>query len=767
MRFRALAFAVLLVVAASAAVSPSGRRAAVAAPPADERTGAFVVQFREDATLAGVGDAITGAATDATASSAPSRLVRLEPQDGQTVDAALADLRTSGSVVFAEPERVVHIAQSPNDTYYGSQWHYPQINLPQAWDITTGNANVIVAVIDTGVMVTHPDLDSKITSGGNAGYDFQNSDADPTDDNGHGTFVAGIIGAESNNASWISGVCWLCKIMPVKALDATGNGSTFNVAAGVDWARTHGADVINLSLGSTSNDATLATAVTNAWNAGIPVVAATGNTNAAVLYPAANANTIAVGSNDSAGNRSSFSNFGPTIDIVAPGENVVSTILGGGYGAGSGTSFATPHVAGVIGLMMANGITDPATILARLQTTAPDMGAAGFDNLTGWGRINAPRAVDKAPTVSVTAPANSTTVGGRAVSVTATAADDLAVSKVRFEADGALISEDTTAPYSASWNSTGVIDGAHTLSAKAYDGLAQITTASVAVTVGNNDLTLPAASITAPGSGATISGSAVAFTATASDNVGVTKVRFWAGTTYLGYDSAAPFARTLDTTLLPNGKTTLKIEALDAANNSRVVTRQVTIINPDSTPPTIVIDAPADLATVSGSLVTIAATPSDTQGVQKVQFWAGATYVGYDDTAPYSKTFDSTLLANGALVLKARAVDWGGNMGEDTVSVTVNNNDTTPPSVAAGTPGEGDTVSATVSISATASDDVAVNKVRFWIDGTYLGYDSAAPYTRSWDSTSVSNGAHQLKLQAVDNAGNASTILIVNITVSN
>lgn len=771
MRFRRLLLTACsglaaLSLAPAALLPVTGDAPRAEAAPGD-RTGAIVVQFEPDATLAGVGGAIADAETSATASSAPSRLVRLEPAPGQSVDDAIASLAADGNVVFAEPEHVVTLATTPNDTYYASQWHYPQINLPQAWDITTGSSSVIIGVIDTGVMLTHPDLDSKITTGDNAGWDFVNNDSNATDDHGHGTFVAGIIAAESNNASWVAGVCWTCQIMPLKALDSAGNGNTFNVAAAIDWARTHGADVVNLSLAASANDLTLQTAVNNAHAAGVVVVAATGNDNAGVKYPAAYANAIAVGSNNSSGLRSSFSNFGPEIDVMAPGENVVSTILGGGYGAGSGTSFAAPHVAGVAGLMIAHGITDPATIASRLTATATDMDVAGFDNNTGWGRINAQRAVDLAPTVSITAPAASATVGGSAVSITATAADDVAVSKVRFEIDGNLLSEDTTAPYSATWNTTLVSDGAHTIAAKAYDGLGQITTATVSVTVVNNDTTKPTASITAPAVSAVISGTSVPFTATATDNVGVAKVRFWVGATYLGFDSTAPYSRTINTTLFPNGDVTLKIEALDAANNSRVVTRKVRIINPDSTPPSVTLDAPAHGATISGSTVTVTATATDTQGIQKVQFWAGSTYLGFDATAPYTRTLNSTLFMNGPLVIKAKAIDWGNNSAEDTNTVTVSNPDSTPPTVTLTGPGNGATVSGTITITATAADNVSVSKVRFWVNSTYLGFDATAPYTRSLNTTTLANGPHDIKVQSVDNAGNLSTLETVTVTVSN
>lgn len=388
-----------LVTAAFVAVTVmSLTPAAMPAPAAaDDRTGAIVVAFKPGTTLGEVAEAIDDAGSHAERSSQPSRLVLVEPEPGQSVEDAVRALDANAGVEFAAPERTVSLARTPADQYYASnQWPAPQIGLPAAWDVTTGSSSTIVAVIDTGVQLNHPDLDAKITTGANAGYDFANNDADPSDDHGHGTFVAGIIAAESNTSgagSGIAGVCWACRIMPVKVLGANGSGSTFSVAAGIDWARTHGAKVINLSLGASNADPTLQAAVDNAFNAGVVVVAASGNSGGAVLYPAAFPNAIAVGANNSSGARSSFSSYGPELDVMAPGESVFSTSIGATYGWGSGTSFAAPHVAGVAGLMMSAGITAPADIAARLAATATDIGSAGFDNLTGWGRVDAARAI--------------------------------------------------------------------------------------------------------------------------------------------------------------------------------------------------------------------------------------------------------------------------------------------------------------------------------------------------------------------------------------
>ncbi len=410
MRFRiAIATLAVGVVALAGSMGSGGRYIAsahAASPAPPQRTGDVIVKFKRSATLGAIAGAIGGANASATASTAGSGLVLLKPDAGQSVDHAVTALQASADVEFAEADIRVSIAQTPTDPLYVSyQWSLPQIFAPGAWDATTGSASTIIAVIDTGVDATHPDLAGKITTGANAGFNFVGNNTNTADDESHGTFVAGIIAANANNGQGGAGVCWLCKIMPVKVLDSTGSGSTFNVSQGIDWAVAHGAKVLNLSLGAPTGTASLQTSVDNAWNAGVIVVAASGNnaadadpTNDGVLFPAAYPHALAIGSVTQAGARSTFSDFGPELDLMAPGENVLGTLCTcagnpGGYATGSGTSFASPHVAGVVGLMISNGITDRDTIFSRLTSSAVDMGAAGFDNLTGWGEVQAQKSV--------------------------------------------------------------------------------------------------------------------------------------------------------------------------------------------------------------------------------------------------------------------------------------------------------------------------------------------------------------------------------------
>jgi subtilisin family serine protease len=763
-----------LAVAIAASLGPAVEPQNAIALDDDGRTGNVIVRFTPDAALPDVAGALEAADATAIKTTTLDDVALVQPEPGQSVDEAIDALEADPDVLYAEPDYRVSADLLPNDTYYGSQWHYPKIGLPAAWDATTGSATLIVAVVDTGVELTDPELDSKITSGANAGYDFANGDADPTDDNGHGTHVAGTIAAESNNSTGVAGICWACKIMPVKALDSTGSGSTLDVAAGIDWARTHGAKVINLSLGSLYHSVTLQTAVDNAFNAGIVVVGAAGNnagdadtSDDAVMYPAAYPNAIGVGATDSSDTIAYFSNYGPELDVVAPGVSIVSTVLGSGYQSWSGTSMATPHVSGVVGLMMSAGITDPATIRARLTATATDLGPAGFDNNYGYGRINAHLAIDTTnPTVQLTTPPNGAFVNG-SVNLAANASDGNGIANVRFWADDALLATDTSSPYATAWDTSTWTNGSHTVRAEATDNAGNTASHTASVTVNNGDSTPPTVGITSPSNGATVSGSAVSFAANASDASGIHKVRFWVDNVYLSYDATAPYEKTWDTTLFSNGAHTLKVEALDIYDNSAIQTITVTVSNADGTPPSASITSPGNGATVSGNAVAFTASASDASGIHKVRFWVDNVYLSYDATAPYQKTWDTTSYSNGAHTLKIEALDRYDNSTIQTITVTVSNSESTPPSASITSPANGATVSGSaVSFTATASDASGIQKVRFWVDNVYLSYDATAPYQKTWDTTTFANGTHTLKIEALDTFNN-STIQTITVTVSN
>jgi subtilisin family serine protease len=288
----------------------------------------------------------------------------------------------------------------PNDPITMQQWALETIQAFEAWDTTTGDG-IIIAVVDTGVLPSHADLEGKILPGYNAILDNDRCD----DDNGHGTAIAGLIAANANNATGIAGICWGCSILPVKALDGYGLGSDAYLARGIRWATDHGADIINLSMGGADNSPILREAIDYAVSRNVLVIAAAGNNHMAgnrQNYPAAFPNVLAVGATDQSDTITGFSTTGEYIDLVAPGVELWTTLLSEDYGKPDGTSFSSPFVAGVAGLVWTlRGDLDSSDVACILKASADDKGVPGKDSEYGWGRLNALRAVELAKTYTI------------------------------------------------------------------------------------------------------------------------------------------------------------------------------------------------------------------------------------------------------------------------------------------------------------------------------------------------------------------------------
>jgi len=266
------------------------------------------------------------------------------------------------------------------------------LRLPRAWDVTAG-AGQVIAVLDTGVDLTHPDLAGRLVPG----YDAVSGDGDPSDDQWHGTAVAGVAAATGGNGTGAAGAAHQARIMPVKVLSSTGSGYDSDVAEGIRWASEHGADVINLSLGGPGASPVLRTAIADAVAGGAVVLAAAGNSGAEVAeYPAAYAPQIdgllSVGATDDRGVLTPFSTWGDTVSVAAPGQALIAPARGGGYLRASGTSFSTPLVSGVAALLTAGGAT-PQQVEAALTATARDAGPRGRDPYYGAGVVDAAAAL--------------------------------------------------------------------------------------------------------------------------------------------------------------------------------------------------------------------------------------------------------------------------------------------------------------------------------------------------------------------------------------
>ncbi|MCK4872717.1 MAG: S8 family serine peptidase [Phycisphaerales bacterium] len=309
------------------------------------------------------------------------------------------------------------LATYPSDSYFGNQYGLhntgqniegqtgiadADIDAPEAWDLHTGTNAITLALIDTGVSESHPDLnDKRIT-----GYNAQDGSSN-TDDSwliSHGTHCSGIAAAESNNGQGVSGVSWGAKIMPIKVLNALGSGTETECANGVIWAADHGADVGSMSLGYPDGITYFQNAINYAHGQGMVLVAATGNDGGPPIYPPARwANVIAVGATDNRDNLASFTSTGPEMSVAAPGVNNYSCIddlFNGGldsYTYMSGTSMACPHVAGLACLVWSANLTlTNDQVRSIIESTADDKGATGWDQQFGHGRVNARAAVEAA-----------------------------------------------------------------------------------------------------------------------------------------------------------------------------------------------------------------------------------------------------------------------------------------------------------------------------------------------------------------------------------
>lgn len=297
------------------------------------------------------------------------------------------------SIQYVEPH-FIYLTNEVNDRLYlDYQWNLPVIFTEQGWELTKGKENVVIAVIDTGVDLDHPEFKGKLVDGIN----IIDPSLLPMDDDGHGTHIAGIISANTNNNEGIAGITWYNKIMPIKVLDQSGAGTLFDVAEGIFWAADHGAKVINLSLGNYAESEYLHDAIKYAYSKDIVLVAAAGNDNIEDLgYPASYPEVMGIAALDSYQQKAEFSNYGPYIDVAAPGVNIASTFPGEQYAALSGTSMASPHVAGLAGLIRSmNPKLSNEEVANIIKETATDLGTAGKDPYYGYGEINIAKAIEK------------------------------------------------------------------------------------------------------------------------------------------------------------------------------------------------------------------------------------------------------------------------------------------------------------------------------------------------------------------------------------
>jgi subtilisin family serine protease len=563
---------------------------------------------------------------------------------------AAAALRTDPAVAYVEVDQVRRVADvTVNDEFRGDQWGFDRTGVPAAWARTTGSSAVTVAVVDTGVSATS-DLAGALV----AGYDFVNRDANPADDEGHGTLTASVIAAGADNITGGAGICWTCRIMPVKVLGADGAGYDSDVAAGIVWAADHGADIINLSLSGTATSTVLRNAVAHAVAKGVLVIAAAGNDGRNELnYPAAYPSVVAVGSADRTDSRYSWSNWGSGwVDVAAPGCNIAQANDGDFYDF-CGTSSSTPFVAGVAALALAYS---PAATAGQLSTALTSTTTALSGGWVSTGLVHADRAVQALPAAPVANPSVRITrpAAGSYVRGTVTFGAVLPADAVSLQAlvDGAAIGTDTAAPWSLTWDTTGR-NGATTVSLLATDAGGDTTTVTVPLTVDN---TAPTVSFKSPASQAKVRGT-VTVTANAADNLGLSRVELIVGGKVVATDRTAPWSLAWKSGKT-NGPVTLTLRAVDRVGATASAGRSVTA---DNTVPSVKITSgPKDKAKVRGT-VTVKASASDKYGVNRVEILVNGKVVGKDTRSPYSFKVNTAKYGK-KLKVQVRAYDQAGNV---------------------------------------------------------------------------------------------------------
>jgi subtilisin family serine protease len=486
-------------------------------------------------------------------------------------------LSASGLFTFVERDHTARAVATPNDPNFVYEWHLNKIQAPNAWNITKGSPSITIALADSGVDPTHEDLASKLVPG----WSFLTGASNTADVQGHGTETAGSAAAATNNGVGVAAAGWSNTIMPLQVVDSTGYASYSNMASAITYAADHAVRIINLSLAGSSASSTLQSAVSYAWNKGTVVFASAGNySTSAPYYPAACTNAVAVSATDANDNLSSYSNYGNWIELSAPGDSILTSINGGGYGYLSGTSFSSPIAASVAALVLSvRPSLSASALVSLLEQNTDDLGAPGFDQYFGWGRVNAYKAVLAAaniavdtmpPVVSISSPASSATLSG-VISVQGTATDNIGVTNIEFYVDNQLVSSAASSPFSFAWSTAGVPNGSHTLTVRAYDASSNAGQVSVTGNVSNVtvvETTPPVVAITSPANGSTVTAKSVKINVSATDNVGVTQVCIYIDGILQSTMSAAPYTYAWNTRRATSGTHIITTTAWDAAGNA-------------------------------------------------------------------------------------------------------------------------------------------------------------------------------------------------------
>jgi len=496
-------------------------------------------------------------------------------------------------IEFAEIDQLNKLDEIiPNDTYFNASWHLPKVNAPSAWETSTGKS-VVVAVLDTGVDSNHPDLIGKVLQGINTVDNTTNT----ADIAGHGTNVAGVIGAASNNGQGVSSIAWDSQILPVRVSNqSSGSAYTSDLAEGVTWAANNGAHIVNASYALTSSSSVNSAAAYLKEKGGIMVVSA-GNDGSQWSF-GDSSNLISVSATSSSDQKTSWSSYGSFVDVSAPGAGIYTTSNGGGYASVSGTSFSAPLTAGILGLIKAaNWNLTPDQMENILESSAVDLGSAGFDINFGHGRVDAHAAVllaqqttggiDNTPAPDTTPPsinfdlANTQLSGVASINVSAT--DNTSVKTLTLSLGSAageqLLSSVNGDQISIGLDTIQLYDGAYTLSATAADSYGNTSTSDIEITIANNiatDSTPPTVYIKNLYNDAVVL-SNMKVTVEASDDIALSMIYCYINGALVASSNISPLSCPINTKKLKNGNHVFSAEAADLAGNTDSSTINFTI----------------------------------------------------------------------------------------------------------------------------------------------------------------------------------------------
>lgn len=738
-------------------LSTRGRlhRAALVVP------GEYIVVLRETPELAGQSVSVTARSLVAAHG---GEVVRTY---GHALKGYWARMSEAQAQALAADPQVAYVQEnghvSLHTTQTGATWGLDRVDqrsLPvdTTYVYNARGTGVHAYIIDTGILQTHQELSGRIGNG----YDAVTAGGTATDCNGHGTHVSATVGGTTY------GIAKSVTLHPVRVLDCQGSGTEAGVIAGLDWvtANKQTPAVANMSLGGDVSQA-MDDAVTRAINSGITFAISAGNdtADACNASPARTPLAITVASSNSSDSVSWYSNHGPCVDLFAPGESITSAWNTSNTATNtiSGTSMATPHVVGAAALYLER---NPTATPQQVRDALVNNGSAGKLSNVVSGTPNVllytgfiPPATGgdtTAPSATVTAPSAGGSVVGT-VTLSASASDNVGVTRVDFEVDGVAAGNDSTAPYSVSWASAAVDNGSHTVLARAWDAAGNFAASSpVTFTVNNPGVATYDPVLKAPKCG---SAGALCSTGSASEK----------GRGPLGPEPNAP--NTLGGSC-PDGDTgtyqsdesleALKVYTVDGTNFAagKTVTIEAKVWA-YSTPGYDSLDlysAPDATNPVWTYITTL--TPAGA-GLQTL-------------SATYTLPTGSLQAIRGVFRFFGSASPCGANSGYDdrddlvfTVGSGGGSSDTTRPVTAITAPAAGATVSGTVTVSASASDNVGVTKVEFYAGTALMGTDTTAPYSVSWNTAALANTAYVLTSKAYDAAGNVGTSAAVSVTVNN